>query len=76
MNQSLASGLDIFNDGPNHRGLSAGPEEQFWFYNAVISATLVHSDPRLEPMRARLAEEIDRFCAVAGLPQRDSGGLK
>ncbi len=74
MNQGLASGLDIFNDGPNHRGLSAGPKEQFWFYKAVISATLVHADPRLEPMRARLAEEIDRFCVVAGLPQGDADG--
>ena len=74
MNQGLASGLDIFNDGPNHRGLSAGPEEQFWFYKAVISATLEHADPRLEPMRTRLAEEIDRFRAVAGLSQGDSDG--
>ncbi len=74
MNEGLLRGLDIFNDGPNHRGLSAGPEEQFWFYNAVISASLEYSDPRLEPMRARLAQEIDRFRAVAGLPQGDSDG--
>jgi len=72
MNEGLLRGLDIFNDGPNHRGLSAGPEEQLWFHKAVLSASLGFSDPRLEPMRARLAQEIDRFRTVVGLPQGDA----
>ena len=72
MNEGLLRGLDIFNDGPNLRGLSAGPQEQFWFHKAVLSASLGFSDSRLEPMRARLAQEIDRFRTVAGLPQGDA----
>jgi hypothetical protein len=72
MNESLARGLDIFNDGPDRKALNAGPEEQLWFHKAVISASLSHSDPRLEPMRARLVEEIDRFGALVGLPHVDA----
>lgn len=67
MNEGLTSGLDIFNDGPTHRGLSAGPEEQLWFHRAVAAASLGHDDPRLAPMRARLDQEIARFCALTGL---------
>ena len=55
MNQSLANGEDIF------AVLSAGPEAQHWYYNAVLEASHVHDDPRLEPMRVRLQQELDRF---------------
>lgn len=68
MNEGLASGLDIFTNGPNRRALSAGPEDQLWFHQAVVAASLNHSDPRLEPMRVRLAREIDRFRKMIGLP--------
>ena len=61
MNQALESGLDIFSDGPTHRGLSAGPESQLWFFRAVLAASEAFDDPRLEPMRGRLREEIARF---------------
>ncbi len=61
MNQALEAGLDIFSDGPNHRGLSAGPESQRWFFHAVLAASEAFDDARLEPMRARLRDEIVRF---------------
>ena len=74
MNEALAGGSDVFTDGPNRKAFSAGPEEQRWFFDAVISASLVHSDPRLEPMRTQLTEEIDRFCTLAGLSQEGAAG--
>lgn len=55
MNQSLANGDDIF------AVLGAGPQEQLWYYTAVLDASRVHEDPRLEPMRIRLQHELDRF---------------
>ena len=61
MNQALEAGLDIFTDGPAHRGLTAGPAEQLWFFESVLAASASHDDPRLEPMRARLIEEVTRF---------------
>ena len=61
MNEGLASGLDIFNDGPTHRAIGAGQEEQLWFFEAVLKTSEVHTDPRLVPMRARLRQELQRF---------------
>lgn len=72
MNETLLSGIDVFTDGPHRKAFSAGPEAQRWFFKAVLAASRVHSDPRLEPMRARLTEEIDRFCTLIGLPQEES----
>ena len=65
MNQGLAAGRDIFArtrypDG-SPRGLSAGPEQQRWYFNAVLEATEAHDDPRLVPLRARLRAELKRF---------------
>ena len=74
MNEALSGGSDVFSDGPNRKAFSAGPEEQRWFFEAVIAASQAHSDPRLESMRAQLIEELDRFCALAGLPPEDSDG--
>lgn len=67
MASSLEAGIDIFSDGPGRRALSAGPEDQRWFFDAVLDATRHHSDPRLVPMRERLAEEVGRFTRAAGL---------
>ena len=64
MNQSLERGIDIFNDGPTHRALSAGPAAQRWFYEAVFTVSLDYDDPRLTPLRGRLAEEMDRFLGL------------
>lgn len=68
MNQSLAEGIDIFTSAAGRRGLSAGPEAQRWFFEAVAAVTERHDDDRLIPLRARLHEEIVRFAALTGLP--------
>ncbi len=59
MSQSLENGEDIF------AALSAGPDAQLWFHRAVLEASRVHDDPRLVPMRDRLAREIDRLAQRA-----------
>lgn len=60
INQGLARGVNVFREDEQGRGLM-GPEQQLWFHEAVLEATSVHDDPRLEPMRERLREEIERF---------------
>lgn len=71
MNEALAVGIDIFTEAPEghapRRALSAGPEAQRWFVRAVLDATRRHDDPRLEPLRAQLAEEASRFERLTGL---------
>ena len=71
MNGGLEAGIDIFSseEGPgrSRRGLSAGPEAQRCFFEAVLEATERHDDARLVPMRARLRREVERFAALAGL---------
>jgi (p)ppGpp synthase/HD superfamily hydrolase len=64
MNQTLDSGLDIFDATGEHTALSAGPKEQEWFYRSVLDATRVHEDTRLIPMREQLADELDRFASL------------
>lgn len=61
INQGLARGVNVFKENEHGRGLSYGPEEQLWFYEAVLEATGPHDDPRLEPMRDRLRDEIESF---------------
>ena len=61
MNETLKKGVDVFETTPTRKGLSEGPAEQRWFYNAVYEATLHHQDSRLEPMRALFKEELMRF---------------
>lgn len=61
INQGLATGVDVFAMDAQGRGLSAGPDQQLWFHEAVLDATRAHDDPRLEPMRERLQSEIDEF---------------
>lgn len=53
--QSVEAGEDIF------AALSADAEMQEWFHEAILEASTHHDDPRLEPMRDRLREEIGRF---------------
>lgn len=55
MNQSLENGENIF------AALSAGPDAQLWFHRAVLEASRAHDDPRLAPMRDRLAQEVERL---------------
>lgn len=61
INESLRAGEDMFTPGPNRPALSAGPDAQLWFHRAVLEATSAGDDPRLEPMRERLQQEIERF---------------
>ncbi|ARA94642.1 phosphohydrolase [Rhodothermaceae bacterium RA] len=61
MNESLARGIDIFTSATHRRGLSAGPDRQRWFHQAVLDASQAHDDPRLVPQRRRLQQEIERF---------------
>lgn len=61
INQALDAGENVFADGPNRTALSAGPEAQHWFYQAVLEASTAHNDPRLPPMRTRLQKELTRF---------------
>ncbi len=67
MASSLEAGIDIFTSAPGRRALSAGPADQAWFFHAVLDATRRHDDARLDPMRARLAAEVERFEQAAGL---------
>ena len=65
MNEGLAAGCDIFArtrypDG-SPRGLSAGPDQQRWYFSAVLAATEAHDDPRLDALRDRLRAELTRF---------------
>jgi (p)ppGpp synthase/HD superfamily hydrolase len=57
INQSLDADEAIF------EALSGGPEAQLWFHRAVLEASRHHDDPRLAPMRERLARELERFVA-------------
>ena len=67
MASSLEAGVDIFTSAPGRVGLSAGPDDQAWFFRAVMAATDAHADPRLVPMRVRLANEVVRFVRASGL---------
>lgn len=70
MASSLEAGVDIFSSAPGRRALSAGPVDQAWFFRAVLNVSRQHDDPRLVPMRARLATEIGRFERAAGVAAR------
>lgn len=74
VNRALERGVDVFTSDRDRRGLSAGPEAQRWFHEAVYQASLAYSDPRLAPMRAALREEIGRFVALTGLAPADEPG--
>lgn len=67
MRQGLESGRDIFVSAPGQQALSAGPEEQVWFFRAVLAASENFGDSRLAPMREALAEEVVRFETALGL---------
>jgi (p)ppGpp synthase/HD superfamily hydrolase len=61
INASLERGINMFKAAPGRRRLSAGPAQQHWFHQAVLTASLSHPDPRLIPLREGLAAEITRF---------------
>ncbi len=71
MNQALKRGIDVFAHGPNRRALSAGPDQQFWFYQSVLKISRAFSAPQLDALRQRLEEEFDRFVTLAGLTEKE-----
>lgn len=71
MNETLAAGLDLFRSTPTRIGLSAGPAQQRWYFDAVLAATEHHDDPRLDTLRTPLRAELARFERLVGLEQED-----
>lgn len=67
MNNALSRGMDIFSTCKHRKAMSAGPERQLWFFNAVFLASQAHSDERLLPMQTELKREIDRFVELTGV---------
>ncbi len=67
MNQSLELGIDVFTSDAGRKALSAGPDEQRWFHQAVLETSRLHADVRLEPLRAQLEMEVERFTALTGI---------
>ncbi len=63
INQSLEAGINVFTPGPGRRPLSAGPEAQAQFHQALLDLSRQHTEPRLSPLRDRLAHELERFLA-------------
>jgi (p)ppGpp synthase/HD superfamily hydrolase len=61
MNESLARGINIFVSEPGRKRLSAGPDEQTWFFRAVLDASMQAEDTRLAALRKALSDQIDRF---------------
>jgi (p)ppGpp synthase/HD superfamily hydrolase len=61
INEAIQRGVDVFTPGEGRKALGAPPVEQRWFYEAVFSASLAHSDPRLVPIREAYGREIARF---------------
>lgn len=55
INQSLEAEENILDV------LSGDAEAQRWFHRAVLDASREHEDPRLNPMRERLQQELERF---------------
>lgn len=66
MAETTERGIDLFRDAPGRRALSAGPDDQLWFFRAVLEATERHADPRLEAQRERLREEVARLARALG----------
>lgn len=63
MNNTIAAGTNPFQSTPDREALNAGPDKQVWYFNAVLDATAHHhhKDPRLQPLRHTLIEELKRF---------------
>jgi (p)ppGpp synthase/HD superfamily hydrolase len=65
MNESLAAGVDIFEDAPGRRALSEGPAAQLWFFRSVLGAT-DRPDPRMAALRIQLEQQVARFEQLIG----------
>lgn len=71
MNETLAAGFDVFRSGEGRIGLSAGPAQQRWYFDAVLAATAHHDDVRLDGLRADLRGELARFERLVGIDRED-----
>lgn len=67
INEALARGIDPFTGSERWQALNAGPEDQYWFYSAVLKESMRYDDPRLTDMRKKLRLELDRFADATGL---------
>lgn len=67
MNRALESGIDIFTPAADRRGLSAGPADQRWFFEAVLEVSRIQTDPRFDSLRAALLREMEEFVRLSGL---------
>ena len=67
MNQSLEREVPIFEGTAGHAGLSAGPEEQHWFFRTVLKEAEGRDDDRLGNLTKNLEAEIARFEELSGL---------
>lgn len=72
MRQGVEAGQDIFADGPGRKALSAGPEEQVWFFRAVLDVAEARRDARLDRLWDALRQEVSRF--EAALASADAQG--
>ena len=64
MNQSIASGVDIFTSSSTRKKLSSGPQHQLWFFTTLLDASTSHQDDRLVPLRTQFRNEVGRFQAM------------
>lgn len=71
MNQGLRCRVDVFTTEGDRVGLSAGPEQQQWYYYAVLDAARERGDARLAPLIRRLEKETIRFESHCGLAPRE-----
>ncbi len=60
MNQSLLHSVPVFSGSATTTALSAGPDDQLWYFQAVVDVTRT-DDAKIELLRERLGVEIDRF---------------
>jgi (p)ppGpp synthase/HD superfamily hydrolase len=67
MSAALQAAIDVFSDAPGRRGLGAGPAEQLWFNEAVLTVSEHHTDERLRSMRDALKEQIHVFSSLTAV---------
>jgi hypothetical protein len=65
MNASLDAGIDIFTSGEGRKGLSAGLDDQVWFFGSILEIAEAQADPRIREMCSMLAGELERFRSLA-----------
>ena len=61
MNQALARELPIFEGSETLKAMSAGPQQQRWYFEEILDATSGVDDVRVQSLRSLLAAEVDAF---------------